>query len=83
MTGEITLTGKVLPVGGIREKLLASYMADINHVILPKENKTHIQELSAEIKEKMTSHFVDNVKQVFELVFPNLTKTKRKKSTAM
>jgi len=58
-------------------------MADINHVILPKENKKDIQELSAEIKEKMTFHFVDNVKQVFELVFPNLTKTKRKKSTAM
>ncbi|HOV33903.1 MAG TPA: endopeptidase La [Candidatus Hydrogenedens sp.] len=78
MTGEITLTGKVLPVGGIREKLLAAYMADIKHIILPKENIKDMQELSTEIKEKMTFHFVDNIKQVFKFTFPNLTKLKKK-----
>ncbi len=78
MTGEITLTGKILPVGGIREKLLAAYMADIRQVILPKENKKDIQEIPAEIKEKMTIHFIDNIKQAIEIVFPNLTKRKKK-----
>jgi len=70
MTGEITLTGKVLPVGGIREKLLSAYMADIKHIILPKENEKDLREISSEIKEQLCFHFVKEIKEVFDIVFP-------------
>lgn len=70
MTGEITLTGRILPVGGTREKLLSAYMAGIKQIILPKENEKDLVEIPKEIKEKLQFHFVENIKQVFDIVFP-------------
>ncbi|HOK09244.1 MAG TPA: endopeptidase La [Candidatus Hydrogenedens sp.] len=70
MTGEITLTGRILPVGGIREKLLAAHTLGIREVILPKENEKDIRELPNEIKKSLKFIFVENMKQVFEVVFP-------------
>ncbi len=70
MTGEITLTGRILPVGGIREKLLSAYMAGIRHIILPQENEKDLKEISQEIKEQLHFHFVENIIQVFDIVFP-------------
>ena len=68
MTGEITLLGEVLPVGGIKEKILAAKRAGIYEVILPKENEKEVMEdLPAFVRDKMTFHFVDNVEQVFDL----------------
>ena len=70
MTGEITLTGRILPVGGIREKLLSAYIAGIKQIILPKDNEKDLKEISKEIKEKLHFHFVENITQVFYIVFP-------------
>ncbi len=68
MTGEITLIGEVLPVGGIKEKILAAKRAGIYEVILPKENEKEVMEdLPEFVREKMKFHFVDNIEQVFDL----------------
>jgi ATP-dependent Lon protease len=68
MTGEITLTGKVLPVGGIKEKVLAAHRAGIREVILPRENEKNFQEdLPAEIVETLKPVFIRNVSEVLEL----------------
>lgn len=75
MTGEITLRGKVLPVGGIREKILAAKRAGITEIILCKENKKDIQEIKPEYVSGLTFHYVDDVKEVLDLA---LLKTKVK-----
>ena len=68
MTGEVTLLGEVLPVGGIKEKILAAKRAGIYEVILPKENEKEVMEdLPEFVREKMKFHFVDNVEKVFDL----------------
>ncbi len=61
MTGESTLRGKVLPVGGIKEKVLAAKRAGISTVILPKRNETDLEELSENVQSEMTFHFVESV----------------------
>ncbi len=66
MTGEITLRGEVLPIGGLKEKLLAAYRAGIKRVILPEENKKDLVEIPPEIKKNIRIIFVKNVGQVLE-----------------
>lgn len=65
MTGEITLTGKVLPVGGIKEKFIAARRADVKTIILPAENQKDLDELPPEIKQGLKFIMVSNYKQVF------------------
>ena len=67
MTGEITLRGKVLPVGGIREKILAAKRAGIKDVILCTENKKDIEEINANYLKGLTFHYVKDVREVLEL----------------
>ncbi len=68
MTGEMTLLGKVLPIGGIKEKLLAAKRAGIFSVLLPLENKEDISELEADILDGMDLSYVDEVNQVLTKV---------------
>ncbi len=68
MTGEITLKGRILPVGGIKTKLLAAHRRGIFEVIIPSENKRDLSELDGYIKEKMKIHLFSNVEEVFGLV---------------
>ncbi|WP_373219295.1 endopeptidase La [Blautia obeum] len=64
MTGEITLRGRVLPIGGLKEKLLAAKYARIKQVLVPKENKPDIQEIDTEILDGLKISYVDNMKEV-------------------
>ena len=64
MTGEITLRGRVLPIGGLKEKLLAAKYAKIRQVLVPKENKLDIQEMDQEILDGLKISFVDNMNEV-------------------
>ena len=67
MTGEITLRGKVLPVGGIKEKMLAARRAGIKQVVLPKLNAKDLEEVPENIRKEMTFHFVEWLEEVFEI----------------
>ncbi len=69
MTGEITLRGKVLPIGGVKEKLLAAHRAGIRLVILPKENEKDLVEIPREIKDELSIHAVEDVEAVWNLAF--------------
>ena len=67
MTGEITLRGNVLPVGGVKEKLLAARRAKIKTVILPAPNERDLEDLPQEVRDDLTFIFVENVRQVFDI----------------
>ncbi|SDZ91296.1 ATP-dependent Lon protease [Porphyromonadaceae bacterium KH3R12] len=67
MTGEITLRGKILPVGGIREKILAAKRAGIKEIILCRDNKKDIDEINPKYVEGLTFHYVSDVKEVLDL----------------
>ncbi len=67
MTGEITLRGKVLPIGGMKEKLLAAHRVGIRTVILPKDNEKDLADIPAEIQADLTLRFVENMDEVLEI----------------
>ena len=71
MTGEITLRGKVLPVGGIKEKILAAKRAGIKDIILCEENRKNIEEIQPMYLKGLTFHYVNDVKEVLELALTN------------
>ena len=79
MTGEITLQGKVLPIGGLREKMLASLRENIVDVIIPMKNKSAFEALPANLRKKVTVHFVENYTEVFALIFPETVGAKSSK----
>lgn len=67
MTGEITLRGQVLPIGGLKEKLLAAHRGGIKHVIIPEENVKDLEEIPDNVLRKLTIHPVKSIEQVLEL----------------
>jgi ATP-dependent Lon protease len=67
MTGEITLRGRVLPIGGLKEKVLGAHRAGIKHVILPKENEADLDDLPAEVREALTFTCVSTLDEVFSI----------------
>ncbi|HEX4939017.1 MAG TPA: S16 family serine protease, partial [Candidatus Kapabacteria bacterium] len=69
MTGEITLTGQVLPVGGIREKVIAARRQKIRELILPEANRRDYDELPDYIRKGITVHFADHYQDVYRAVF--------------
>ncbi|MEJ2053789.1 MAG: magnesium chelatase domain-containing protein, partial [Calditrichaceae bacterium] len=69
MTGEITLRGMVLPVGGIREKVIAAKRAGINTVILPKKNMKDLEEIPKKNISNMEFHFIDEVEELVDIAF--------------
>ncbi len=64
MTGEITLRGKVLPVGGVKDKILAAARAGITHIIMPADNERDLEEIPADVREKMEFHLVESMDEV-------------------
>lgn len=75
MTGEITLTGRVLPIGGMKEKLVAARREGLNEIIFPKENYRDYVELPGYLKEDITVHFVEHYDEVFAIAFPQMEQT--------
>ncbi len=69
MTGEITLTGRVLPIGGVKEKVLAANRAGIKTVILPEENKKDLQEIPQKVKKGLHFAFIKSIKDVHRVLF--------------
>ena len=66
MTGEITLRGKVLPIGGVKEKVLAAHRAGIRMIVLPRHNQDDIDEIPEEVRRELTLVFADRVEQVLD-----------------
>lgn len=80
MTGEITLRGRVLPIGGLKEKALAALRADINKVIIPFQNKKDLAEIPEEIRKKMHFYPVRDMDEIVKIAFPKSVAKPRKKN---
>ena len=78
MTGEITLRGKVLPIGGLKEKSMAAYKHGINTVIIPKENTPDLQDVDSVVREKVSFVPVESFKDVISLAFNDTIKVSEK-----
>jgi len=75
MTGEVSLTGKVLPVGGIKEKIIAAKRVGVDCVILPAENRKDFDDLASFITEGLEVHFVSEYREIYPIVFPQLSQS--------
>ncbi|RLB86290.1 MAG: endopeptidase La, partial [Deltaproteobacteria bacterium] len=83
MTGEVTLRGSVLPVGGIKEKVLAANRSGIKEIILPKENQNDLDEIPQKIKKRTKFHLVNRMDEVLNIALGlNHRKPRRKNSTS-
>jgi ATP-dependent Lon protease len=82
MTGEITLRGAVLPVGGIKEKVLAAYRAGIKIILLPEWNRKDIADIPDNVQKKISFHFVKDMMDVIKLALEPIHEKKNKKSPA-
>lgn len=80
MTGEITLTGRILPIGGVKEKVLAAHRNHITRILLPEKNRKDQSELPKEVQEKLEFHFFSSVSEALEFLIPGLKKETPKKS---
>ncbi|XP_050387714.1 lon protease homolog 1, mitochondrial-like [Argentina anserina] len=69
MTGEVTLTGRILPIGGVKEKTIAATRGGVRTIIFPSANKRDFEELTPNVKEGLDVHFVDDYSQIFNLAF--------------
>jgi len=79
MTGELTLTGRILPIGGLKEKLLAAIRNSMKEALLPLDNKEDWDELDNDIKKALKVHFVENAEEAFGILFgKGILKTKKK-----
>jgi ATP-dependent Lon protease len=83
MTGEVTLSGRVLPVGGIKEKVLAARRVGIREVILPRQNEKNVKEdLSEDLRRDLTIHYVQTVDEVLLLALLPAAKSPRVRTAA-
>jgi ATP-dependent Lon protease len=76
MTGEITLRGKVLPVGGIKEKVIAAKSAGIRRVILPNKNEKDLEDVSEPVRNALEFQFVSEIEEVLDLAFGDALKNR-------
>jgi ATP-dependent Lon protease len=67
MTGEVSLTGRVLPIGGVKQKLLAAHRAGISTVLIPKRNEPDLEDVPEDVRNQLTVHPVSDVREVLDL----------------
>ena len=72
LTGEVTLRGNALPIGGLREKSLAATRSGIKEIIVPKDNKKDVEELPKEVKKALKIHYMSSVDDAYKIVFGEL-----------
>ena len=78
MTGEITLRGRVLPIGGVKEKVLGAHRAGISHIVLPKENEADLEDIPEDVRKLLSFHCVATLDEVFEIaLLPTLPGARR------
>jgi ATP-dependent Lon protease len=77
MTGEITLRGRILGIGGLKEKVLAAHHANIYHLLIPLENKKDLAEIPAKIRQRINFTIVDSMDQVIEAALLEMPKTSK------
>src|SRR5690606_3072048 len=82
MTGEVTLRGKILDIGGVKEKILAAYRAGIREVILPTGKQRALRDVPEDVREGMVFHFVREMDEVFKLAMLEKPKRQRKATSA-
>ena len=70
MTGELTLTGRVMPIGGLKEKILAARRNGIREIIIPERNRTDLEKLDAEVRGDVVFHPVSDISEVIAIAFP-------------
>ena len=70
MTGEITLTGRLLPIGGVKEKVLAAHRYKMTHVLLPRRNEKDLEEIPLEVHQEVTFEFADSILDALAILFP-------------
>ncbi|CAH9073931.1 unnamed protein product [Cuscuta epithymum] len=75
MTGEVTLMGKILPIGGVKEKTIAARRSDVKTIIFPEANRRDFDELASNVKEGLEVHFVEDYSQIFDLAFNDSQRT--------
>jgi ATP-dependent Lon protease len=81
MTGELTLTGRVLPIGGLKEKILGAIRAGIDEIIMPMDNEADLDDLQEEVRNSLTIHFVEDLDQVIRIALKSEKAGKAKKKT--
>ena len=77
MTGEITLTGQVLQIGGLREKILAAQRAGVKKVVMPRENEPELTELPEETRKELEFVPVDTIEEVLDVAFDGVGASRR------
>jgi ATP-dependent Lon protease len=82
MTGELTLTGRVLPIGGVKEKVLGAVRAGINQIIVPIENEADLEDIPEDLRSSLTFHFASTLDDVVNIALTERKKRKRKRAPA-
>ena len=82
MTGEITLRGNVLPIGGVKEKVTAAHRSGIKEVILPDHNRKDLEDVPGHVAKDLTFHFAKEIKDVLSIAVPGVIKTRKKSNNS-